>query len=480
MAFVPGFEHDLFISYAHVDNQPRPGDSKGWVTQFGSDLAAALDQEIGRSGLVRVWRDRGLAGNDDFDDTIKLAVRQSALFMPVLSRGYINSAYCAAELATFAGQEHRLFQRQIDGKSRIFKIICRHVDPSEHPRATRDTLGYPFCKYDAETGESRVLYATRNGVPDEEYGSAIGRLAAQLARLLRTMSRMATVYVAEVEDQTLLPLRSRLLRFLRQSGFRVLPEDRLQPALPDFEATVEADLRKSALSIHIAGPRYGNRMANGRSRAHTVFDLAALRANSQRSPLVWLPPEAAGETDSDQRAFLDALYLEGPERFSAEQCLMTLEDLKLEILDKTFPHVVEPRPASARPAAEPLVYLSYLPVDEKQGASIRNYLRAEKCDLLASTAEMLDERERMNLKKCSGMVIVYGEAPPSWVRNIAVEARDVIATGGSERMRKFSIVQAPPEMKEDLGLSFSSLLLLDCTKGLDAGGLRTFVEAIRT
>jgi hypothetical protein len=35
MAYVPGYENDIFVSYAHVDNIPLSGISKGWVETQG-------------------------------------------------------------------------------------------------------------------------------------------------------------------------------------------------------------------------------------------------------------------------------------------------------------------------------------------------------------------------------------------------------------------------------------------------------------
>ena len=34
MGYVPGYENDVFISYAHVDNEPILPDKPGWVDFF--------------------------------------------------------------------------------------------------------------------------------------------------------------------------------------------------------------------------------------------------------------------------------------------------------------------------------------------------------------------------------------------------------------------------------------------------------------
>ena len=46
MAFVPNYKHDIFVSYAHVDDEPFPGADKGWVTTLLSAKAPATATRI--------------------------------------------------------------------------------------------------------------------------------------------------------------------------------------------------------------------------------------------------------------------------------------------------------------------------------------------------------------------------------------------------------------------------------------------------
>jgi hypothetical protein len=43
-AFVPGYEHDIFVSYAHVDDLTFPGVEAGWVATLISALKVKLSQ----------------------------------------------------------------------------------------------------------------------------------------------------------------------------------------------------------------------------------------------------------------------------------------------------------------------------------------------------------------------------------------------------------------------------------------------------
>ena len=80
------FDKHLFVSYAHVDDLPTPGDDQGWVTRFHKYLETYLSQSIGEQ--ARVWRDDRLRGNDIFANEIvkqfpNTAILLSILFAPV-------------------------------------------------------------------------------------------------------------------------------------------------------------------------------------------------------------------------------------------------------------------------------------------------------------------------------------------------------------------------------------------------------------
>jgi hypothetical protein len=44
------FEKDLFISYAHIDNEPLTPEQKGWITRFHASLEALLSMRMGGKG----------------------------------------------------------------------------------------------------------------------------------------------------------------------------------------------------------------------------------------------------------------------------------------------------------------------------------------------------------------------------------------------------------------------------------------------
>jgi hypothetical protein len=92
MAFIPGYEHDVFVSYAHVDDQPFIDAaaglerSSGWVSTLVRHLKNELAQKIGRSDALSVWFDsNNLRGNHKLIDEIAARLERAAIFVAILS-----------------------------------------------------------------------------------------------------------------------------------------------------------------------------------------------------------------------------------------------------------------------------------------------------------------------------------------------------------------------------------------------------------
>ena len=75
-AFVPGFEYDVFISYAHQDDVR-------WVRAFEEQLCEEVSQRLGLA--ICAWQDTShLRAGEDWQIGIQQGIRQSAAFVAVL------------------------------------------------------------------------------------------------------------------------------------------------------------------------------------------------------------------------------------------------------------------------------------------------------------------------------------------------------------------------------------------------------------
>src|SRR5262249_49122228 len=86
MAYVPGYEHDFFVSYASVDNKPVSPDGRGWVDALMGMLVDELARKLGRREAFKHWMDaQDLRGNHEAENHIPQQVNRSALFVAILS-----------------------------------------------------------------------------------------------------------------------------------------------------------------------------------------------------------------------------------------------------------------------------------------------------------------------------------------------------------------------------------------------------------
>ena len=120
--FVPGFENDLFISYAHADGQ-------AWIQAFEKSLCEELSRRLGVR--ISVWQDTNrLRVGQNWKAEIEAGVQRSAVFIAMLSPSYENSEWCASERGVF----QQLFSAQDDfeNSKRFFKVVKTPWDNESH------------------------------------------------------------------------------------------------------------------------------------------------------------------------------------------------------------------------------------------------------------------------------------------------------------------------------------------------------------
>lgn len=196
MAYVPSFEHDVFISYAHADNEDKR------VTAFRDSLVRRLTSVLGSRAFHKpvewVFFDQtGLRTGDQFSPKLERAARRSAVMISLLSKSYLGKEWCMKEPIWFeeAGKlardpiERRLIPLILDrppsattlGQFPRFQQILRGDlnDPGvlsklcdeigAHLTAAREKHGFVFLGQTSKSSET-----TRNVIVDELRGFACG------------------------------------------------------------------------------------------------------------------------------------------------------------------------------------------------------------------------------------------------------------------------------------------------------------------
>lgn len=170
-------EHNIFISYAWVDNEVYPGAEMGWVSTFVDGLRKHLARELGRrDDADRLWLDyEQMRGNEGLTPTIRANLEASCTLVLILSNGYLASHWCRQELAAFVEQAGT-------SSGRIFVVHMSPVD--REPESLRDLLKYTFW-YRDEKHQPCTRWFPDIDPTDREYAREQQRLTRDLAAKLR-------------------------------------------------------------------------------------------------------------------------------------------------------------------------------------------------------------------------------------------------------------------------------------------------------
>ena len=178
MAFVPGYQRDIFISYAKLD------DHHEWVTSLVRELKTQLAAWLGRPDSCDVWWDRrDLDEAGSIDEQIGTTLQQTAILVAVLSPAYMASKWCK--------DERRLFLEAVRGKpisdKRTYLVDLGRLDVRDRPEEFFAYLGFDFWKED-EIGRRRTLgFPTPDPTKHDDFYIKVDDLAKKISDRLKEL-----------------------------------------------------------------------------------------------------------------------------------------------------------------------------------------------------------------------------------------------------------------------------------------------------
>jgi TIR domain/Domain of unknown function (DUF4062) len=477
---VPPGVNDLFISYSHLDNQPWREGQRRWVAEFHRELETRLEMLLGRR--VRIWRDEKIRGNDEFDDAIVAALRNSRAFACILTPRYLKSEWCTRELGLFLNRLRGLAA----GPKPFFKIVKTRIDRLDEPQEIRRFPGYEFFHETASGGISE-LYPTRAEGSQEsrDFWQKIDDLAQEITHVVEGSPEAATngktVYLAETTADVKLA-REQVRRELAQRGYRVVPDESLPSRAEDLVPVIESDLRECCLSVHPVGARYGF-IPEGDTRSIVELQIEAATAhNGHAQHLIWVPPEAVPPSDSRQEQLLERLrrsYTERPQTELLE--LKPIEDLKTRLVEK-----LEAPRSAARPAATEQtvrVYVICDPADRDAVKPLEGYLRLHgysvNLPLVEGTEQEICQDHQDTLVWCDAVLIYYGAARQAWLRAKQRDLWKAPGWGRSKRLLAQAVVIGPPARADKSDVANDEFLIVRSEPDLRVEALVPFLDCLR-
>ena len=525
MAFVPGFKHDVFVSYAHANNvDPFAPTDPGWVDRLHVALETILKERLNKREFS-LWRDLKLQGNDMYDRKIARAVDASAVFIAITSPAYVDSAYCIQELDQFVGKAtDSKYGLTVDDTARLFRVGYGPLRADQTtPASFAGMDGYSF--HDAE--EKRL-----NG---DALVDPVFQLAGDIADLLQAMKagtlpnvqepQGPTVYLAAATPD-LASDRAKLKAHFQQYDVRVLPDELHETTdheddpddprggykgptaanMSDLKDELSAALARATLTVHLVGGEYGGWLyGNGLnpSLPEYEYDVAVELADTDglgsavpredgedplppRPVIVWTPhaivqkareqaaaaaPDGNG-VDKAQIGFLRRVVrgpssrVERVEQGKADLIATCFNSLGIEIAPETETEEVKPHNVLVSFCAEAREHPQFQPVLACLNSNGIQPDQDQAADEpLPSHAAMYD-----------GCLVLYLECPEAWARARATQVRGIQL---QQKGLAGGVYDGPPPAhKDELQFQSPTVPILKAEFDFDCGVLDPFVSRV--
>ncbi len=433
---------DIFISYAHRDNQPLPGEDAGWVTNFSESLNSFLTLHLNQR--FEIWQDdKRLQGNTDFSKEIEDQLAEMDLFVAVLTDKYLKSEWCNREIHTFCEEaQEALF---VGNTARVFKVKKLPVPPEEQdplPKEVQGLLGYDFFVRDEKDLPLPLDPAFGDDVR-KAYLRQLNTMSAEMAKLLEEagdrnvngrkenekLPDKPVVYLAEC-DYEQDDVREQIRGELEARNYTVLPDRELPRGEEAYVKEVKQLLGRCQLSIHLVGHKleWGPKGPTRKSAVEWQNELAVQRIEEEAGALrrvIWAPKQQDA-AQQEVPAFVNRVYEDEKVQFGADVITGPIKELKAAI-DEALRKIEEPEPepgpeteaVSETPAGPgKIIYLICNKEDRKATIPLVKFLKTKgfsvKLPLFTGDAAKVQARQEEYLLNCDAVILFYGAGDEYW------------------------------------------------------------------
>ena len=491
--------NDVFISYAHIDNESLTEGQQGWISQFHRTLEVRLRQLMGEN--PQVWRDQKLMGNDIFDEKLVKEYSNAKVMISIVSPRYMKSDWCQKEALEFHGAAENSGGVFVGGKSRIIKVVKTPVQMSgvDGPlgEVFERVLGFEFFEVDSDTGRIREYNEEFGREAKRNYLERVYDLAQEISDLLQNVDNpeQATdstgngrvVYLAETTND-LRNERDRIRRELMERGHTVLPDRPLPLDADEATQVVDEFLEKSHLAIHLVGQRYGVVPEGG--------ELSMVELQTRRSAigcdagaierLVWMP--SILEPDNQKHEQFIQYLTETDEGMAATELLRgPIEQVNEIALKALVPPEPEPEVESTSSTdnteeGAKLIYLICDQTDEKAIEPIEDHLFDQgyevKVPQFDGDEATFTQVHQDNLRFCNGVLIYFGEASSQWVEMKLMDLLKAPGYGREKPLTAKAVYVGPPDNRRKSRFRTRNAEVIQGSASFEGSHLSTFLNSV--
>lgn len=462
------YEKDVFISYAHLDNQPLTPEQQGWVSQFHASLERALTWNLGHKAAI--WRDRKLCGNDIFPQEIVAQLANVAILVSVLSPCYVESEWCRREVEEFCKAAEHNGKIVVGNKPRIIKVIKRPPKSQEHlPPFMKDVIGYEF--YIDKDGRPLELDPAWGPDLAQQFTQKINDLAYDIWKLIENLDSTTACATPVLSSKPSIYLgqcghdrkedRDHLLSDLKRHGYPVFPDKPLPMGDEEsFVAEVSQLLTRCNLSIHLVGSSYGAIPDGPRQKSVVVLEneLAVARSKAGGlSRIIWLPDGTVPKCE-EQQQFIEALGRDPEAQYGADLITTGLEDLK-GVIHATLQKLERPELQPAKQArfevGPKLIYVICDKSDLEATLGVRRCLMEKGFEVetpaFGGKAGAVRKANQETLTQCDAAILFYGVGDEAWKRTVENDLHKANAYRDAKPLVSFTYIASPAtDDKRDL------------------------------
>lgn len=422
MAYIEGFTNDIFISYSHIDNERTSGQETSWIEQFYKDLNVLLWQSFGTRDVSIWWDHKRLDGGTYFNDAIATGIKESAIFLCINSRSFINSDYCQKELDLFYNKVQRDdFGLRVKDKSRIVNVLLYNIPYTDWPHELTGLSGFPFhTKEEGEEGEGDPI-----DVADTKYKKQLHYLRDFLVTLIKILRDpplppppVFTIFFGEVSD-TLRTTRKKAIADLENEGYKIISDVPPPYEENEHEKTVIEEVEKASFSVHLLD-QYPGKEILGEETSWYPLKQAELCISNKKPKLIWVPSqmEVNSIEEDNYKAFMHQLdtgkqagnkleYIRGPKAELTQQ----IKDMVARIIKDAAP---------PKRSGQLSVLLDTHYKDQLYALELSKGLLEKEIQPFINPQED-DPRKNMNILEdrigqVSKLIFFYGKVSKDWVQ----------------------------------------------------------------
>ena len=443
--------------------------------------------------------DHLLTSNDRVTDTLMQTVRESRTIVLFMSRGYLRSQWCQAEINRFL-EENSAHKN----KESVFVVAIDETNREDWPTRVQELTPIELFKR-SMTGAIELLGYPN---PPAESGSAYWTKLNELAHLIvkhldqpgtlihtapQTMQVaslvssprpiLPAVWIAQPTDD-LHTEWELLVSAIRQRGVDVRPLGHSTYSRSDiaaFRSSIEADISGAVLLVQLLSATPGYPFAQGSGNTNSIQSSLArlhIETSSGIAFLKWRSQEIELEqiADTTHRELLQGAIACGFEQFR-QQVLGALDRLMhpKAVQDLSPPSVGSESLSLCITGGPKDIDLSNKVADIVENMGHVPIVAQPAPDHDQSPADYRTLFEEL-LSGANGVILVHGDESALWLQSRHVQVRRVLAP--TRRGIWGALLEGPPSTKPPLRFADPAVVMLDCRQGIMPEPIQRFIARL--